>query len=166
MTTATNTRRTWRRLGVAALVLGAIGTAKAALAYERSWYVTINWTGSLPHWAFLVDRRAEPQVGDFIDFIPPENPYYQNVAFVKRIAAGPGDFVSCQGRAFSIGGEVVAIAKEVSQEGDLLALGPCGVVPDGHYFVLTPHKDSFDSRYQEIGYVARDRVRGVARPIL
>lgn len=158
--------RTWGRLAGFAVLTGLAALGKAALNWERSWYVTFNWTDSLPHWAYVVDEGADPIVGDYVDFWPPENKYYEGISFVKQIKAGPGDLIICEGRRFVLDGVTIAIAKEVSQGGDPLSLGPCGVVPPGHYFVTTPHKDSFDSRYREIGYVPRQNVRGVARPVL
>lgn len=158
--------KSWLRLAVFGGVIGVAAAMSWAQNHQHPYYLSINWTDSLPNWAFVVDRGGEPKRGDLIEFIPPENAFYQDVAFVKRVVGVPGDEVSCEGRQFVIDGEVVAVAKEVSQSGVPLGRGPCGVVPDGHFFVLTPHPDGFDSRYKEIGYVARDRVRGVAHPIL
>jgi len=158
--------RGWRRLAVAAGALGLLAAANAATQWQRSWYVSFNWTESRPFWVFYVDEDVEPELGDYVDFWPPDNPYYEDISFVKRIAAGPGDEVICEGRTFLAYGEILAKAKTHSQGGDELEQGPCGVVPDDHYFVVAPHKDSFDSRYEVIGYVPRDRVRGVARPLL
>ncbi|MEM9093947.1 MAG: S26 family signal peptidase [Pseudomonadota bacterium] len=158
--------RGWRRVGFCAAVLTAAVAAKTAMHYERSWYISFNWTESLPFWVFYVDETETPQVGDYIDFWPPDNPYYADISFVKRVAAGPGDKVACRGRAFFVDNEQVAIAKIKSQGGDPLVPGPCGVVPAGHFFVVAPHKDSFDSRYEVIGHVPRERVRGVAVPLL
>ena len=156
----------WRRLALlAALVVGVV-VVGIAMRWERNWYVSVNWTESLTHWAFIVDRTAEPVVGDYVEFVPPENRYYKNINFVKQIIAGPGDVVVCDGRRFFLDGELIATAKTHSQGGYPLTLGPCGEIPEGQYFVVTPHKDSFDSRYGEIGYVARTHILGVARPIL
>lgn len=156
----------WRRVAITAGVLGFFAALSAAGQWQRSWYVSFNWTESLPFWVFYVDEKAEPALGDYIDFWPPDNPYYEGISFVKRIAAVPGDRIACEGRTFLLQGDVIAEAKTHSLGGDPLAQGPCGVVPHGHYFVVTPHTDSFDSRYEVIGYVPRDRVRGVARPLL
>ena len=49
---------------------------------------------------------------------------------------------------------------------DLLAAGPTGVLPRGCYFVATPNKDSFDSRYAAIGWICRAQVIGVGEAIL
>ena len=158
--------RGWARIAVCAACIAAGVALKTGLEWERSWYVSFNWTESLPFWAFWVDETADPQVGDYVDFWPPENPYYREISFVKQIVAGPGDRVTCEGRAFFVDGVQVALAKTHSQGGDPLTMGRCGVVPAGHYFVVTPHKDSFDSRYEDIGYVPKSHVRGVARPLL
>ena len=37
-----------------------------------------------------------------------------------------------------------------------------GVIPKGYYYVHTDHKDSFDSRYNEIGLIPLSEVRGKA----
>lgn len=158
--------RNWGRLAAFSGLIALAMAVKAGASWERSWYLTFNWTDSLPHWAYVIDETAKPTVGDYVDFWPPENDYYEGISFVKQVVAGPGDTVTCDGRRFLLDGVTIAIAKEVSQVGDPLSLGPCGVVPPGHYFVTTPHKDSFDSRYGEIGYVPLARVRGVARPVL
>ena len=156
----------WLRIACLTGLLAVVLVISVALRWERSWYVTINWTESLTHWAFVVDKNEEPAVGDFVDFQPPANPYYANINFVKMIVAGPGDTVECDGRSFMVDGVIIAIAKTHSQAGDPLSLGPCGIVPDDHFFVVATHKDSFDSRYGDIGHVARSRINGVARPIL
>lgn len=162
----TTLNRRWLRIVGLGTLIATILIVAAALRWERSWYVTINWTESLTHWAFIVDKTAEPEVGDFVDFRPPENPYYADINFVKKIVAGPGDYVECKERSFIVDGVVIAIAKTHSQGGEPLSLGPCGTVPAGHFFVIATHKDSFDSRYGDIGHVARSRINGVARPIL
>ena len=90
--------RCWLRIAVLAAMIFVLSLIGVALRWERSWYVTVNWTESLTHWAFVVDRTADPNVGDYVDFRPPDNPYYQNINFVKQVVAGPGDVVECDGR--------------------------------------------------------------------
>ena len=87
--------RCWLRIAVLAAMIFVLSLIGVALRWERSWYVTVNWTESLTHWAFVVDRTADPNVGDYVDFRPPDNPYYQNINFVKQVVAGPGDVVEC-----------------------------------------------------------------------
>lgn len=129
------------------------------------WYVAINETNSLPYKVFIVVRNQHPEAGDYIDFWPPENEFYSGISFIKQVAAEPNEYVECIDRMRLIGNEVVAIAKETSTDGRSLHLGPCGLVPKEHLYVLAPHRDSFDSRYREIGYVPFSAVRGVAYPL-
>jgi conjugal transfer pilin signal peptidase TrbI len=60
----------------------------------------------------------------------------------------------------------VALAKPATRFGEPLALGPTGTIPRGCYFVGTPHRDSFDSRYAAIGWACRPRIIGVGEAIL
>ena len=129
------------------------------------WYVAINETNSLPYKVFIVVRNQHPKAGDYVDFWPPENEFYSGISFIKQVAAEPNEYVECIDRMRLIGNEVVAIAKENSSDGRYLHLGPCGWVPQEHLYVLAPHRDSFDSRYREIGYVPFASVRGVAYPL-
>jgi conjugal transfer pilin signal peptidase TrbI len=39
------------------------------------------------------------------------------------------------------------------------------MIPQGKYFVWTPHIDSYDSRYDEIGLVDERTIIGVAYPL-
>lgn len=132
----------------------------------------INATTSLPNWAFFVDRKQTPRRGDIIFFVPPESALLashfgrERHLFGKIVVGAPGDRVITMGRTFLIGGRPVATAKTASRRGEPLALGPTGVLPDGCYFVATPHPDSFDSRYAAIGWVCRPRILGVGRAIL
>ena len=43
---------------------------------------------------------------------------------------------------------------------------PTGTVPSGCFYVGTPHKDGFDSRYAEIGYACSKNIVGVGTSIL
>ena len=56
--------------------------------------------------------------------------------------------------------------KPVTKSGETLVAGPTGVIPQGCYYVGSPHKDGFDSRYAAIGYACADKIVGVGQPIL
>ncbi|MEM8985166.1 MAG: S26 family signal peptidase [Pseudomonadota bacterium] len=152
------------------LILLALGLAYAAYqalsAFHARYVFTVNHTASLSHWAFIVDRRATPERGDLIYFAPPDNPYYADTGFVKIIAGVAGDEVRREERTYFVNDVEIGAAKPRSQKGDPLEPGPVGVIPANTYFVFTPHKDSYDSRYKQIGWIGRDRIIGVARPVL
>ena len=149
--------------GAAVVIAGREGAA--AMARYR---FGVNETTSLPNWAFIVDHEnRQPGRGDTVEFLAPPNRYYPNDApFIKHVYGVPGDVVSRRGREYFVNGRDVGYAKERSQAGFLTTLGPVGVIPPDHYFVGTPMKDSFDSRYGEIGWIPRARIVGVAASIL
>ena len=155
-----------RRLGVIIVILAALATYKGLAAFHDRYLLTINHTESLSNWAFIVDRRQTPERGDLVYFVPPENPYYKDTGFVKIVAGVAGDVVNRVGATFHVNGKPICDAKSTSRNGDPLTPGPVGIIPPDYYFVFTPHRDSYDSRYQDIGWIGRDRVIGVARPIL
>ena len=107
---------------------------------ERDGYVSFTWAGG--------------------------GPYPKGLGFVKIVKGIPGDVVTVQGRDFYVNGVKVATAKERSLKGQPLDLGPTGIIPPGHYFVWTPHKDSLDSRYQLTGWVKKEQITGRAVPLL
>ncbi|MDO6414409.1 S26 family signal peptidase [Sphingomonas sp. BIUV-7] len=132
----------------------------------------INATESLPYWAFLIERGRVPGKGQLVSFDPPRTPLVlrhfgrRPPMFNKYVWGVGGDSVTRVNRTFFVNGVKVAVAKPVSRLGEPLALGPVGKIPIGCMFVGTPHKDGFDSRYAQIGWICRNRVIGTATPIL
>ena len=63
-------------------------------------------------------------------------------------------------------GEPVGRAKAHALDGRALAAIASGTIPPGHFYLHGGHIDSHDSRYAEIGLVARGRIlgRAVAMP--
>ena len=156
----------WSGLGAGAFALSSLG------AFATGHALMINASPSLPYWAIWLDRGAIPQRGDIILFDPPASPLLakhfgkEPKPFGKRVSGMPGDVVTEKDRVYFVNGRQVAKAKLKSRLGEPLALGPTGTVPRGCYFVTTGHKDGFDSRYAAIGWICRQRILGVGRPIL
>lgn len=121
-----------------------------------------NATNSVDGYVFLIVKGVIPQKGELVAFWPPENDFYENVWFVKYLKGVPGDSVVRQGQLFYIDGEYLGAAKTQSKGGIPLEPSKAGVIPDNSYFVWTPHADSFDSRYEQIGLVSEDRFIGRA----
>ncbi len=101
-------------------------------------------------------KGADFQPGDICAF------YYNNRLLVKRVIAGPGDWVNIdEAGTVYINGEPLE-EPYVSDK----ALGQCNLelpyqVPDGKYFVLgDDRKVSLDSRNSAIGCVSKDQVLG------
>ncbi|NML94349.1 S26 family signal peptidase [Novosphingobium olei] len=164
--------QTWRRVALwSGLGAGAFALSSLA-AFAAGHALMINASPSLPYWAIWLDRGAAPQRGDIILFDPPASPLLakhfgkEPKPFGKRVSGMPGDVVTEKDRVYFVNGRQVAKAKLKSRRGEPLALGPTGTVPRGCYFVTTGHKDGFDSRYAAIGWICRQRILGVGRPIL
>lgn len=161
-------RRRYALYAAAAVVLG--GYASIADWRDRHAFL-INATTSLPNWAFVLETKRAPARGELVFFNPPRSALLQrhfgeHPLFGKIAYGVGGDVVTRDGRAFFVNGRRVAIAKVTSRFGEPLALGPNGTIPAGCFFVGSPHKDGFDSRYGAIGWICQRSIVGVGSPIL
>jgi conjugal transfer pilin signal peptidase TrbI len=127
-----------------------------------------NATESLPARMFLVLKwDKEVKAGDLVAFKwTGSKPYPPGLLFVKVVGGVGGDTVTRQGRQYAVNGQAIAEAREYGSRGPMagvpLELGPTGTIPQGHYFVHTPHPQSLDSRYALLGWVRPDQVIGRA----
>lgn len=100
--------------------------------------------------------RGSPDPGDIIAF------YHGNNILVKRVIAGPGDWVDID----DDGNVYVNDAPLDEPYLDIRAKGNCDVklpvqVPDGSYFVMGDARDtSIDSRNKAVGCVGEDMIIG------
>lgn len=84
---------------------------------------------------------------------------------LKPVAAMPGDRVCNWQRRIVINGRVRAMAAYRDGEQRFMPTWQgCRRLQTSEIFVLSPSKDSFDSRY--FGPIRRDAIVGVARPIV
>jgi len=144
----------------------AVSVTMLVIVLCSPWYIT-NIDQSLPGIFYQIERGELPKRNDVAGIRVPKNPYYpEGAPFLKIIRGVPGDVVTCDGRRFFINGVFAGEAKEQTQRGNPLTLGPTGIIPADHYFVWTPHKDSYDSRYGEVGWVAKQNILGTARRVL
>ncbi len=153
-----------KALTFAALVVGIFVVGAMTSRYQFG----VNLSESLSDWGYLVDtENTEPARGEYIQFYPTPNRFYpSSTPFVKRVAGVPGDQVRLVGRDVFVAGRFVGRAKPAARDGRPLKPTEQGTIPAGRYFVVGDHVDSYDSRYADIGWVRRDRIRGVARPVM
>lgn len=161
-----------RCMGAIVLLAGA-GVVLAGISDWRGHHaLMINASQSLPDWAFFVRTGTFPQRGQYVVFVPGgaalvrrhfgERPQ----PFIKIAYGVPGDRVTRADGAVRVNGRLVARLKARTRQGELLHPGPLGTIPEDCVFAGSPHKDGFDSRYAEIGFVCRDRLIGTAEAIL
>lgn len=162
-------KRVWGALGLfiaGGCVLNAISDWRDTHA------LLINASESLPNWAFVIHKTARPQRGEYVFFVPPADPLVirhfgaKKQMFGKIVYGMPGDTVVHRGAEVLVNGRAVSRMKPLTRMGETLAPGPTGVIPADCYYVGTPHKDGFDSRYAAIGYACSKKIVGVGRPIL
>lgn len=164
--------RRMRLYGIAALIVLGFGVWQGIRHWQQTHAFLINVSPSLPNWAFLLETKQPPARGSLIFFRPPVSPVLFNNfgakphLFGKHVYGMPGDVVTHQGQAVFINGRQVAIAKTHSRKGEPLAMGPTGVIPPGCYYVGTPHKDGFDSRYALIGWICKPAIVGTGTAVL
>lgn len=101
-------------------------------------------------------KTAHPEQGDVIAF------YYNNKVLVKRVVAGPGDWVDIKedGTVFVNQQQLVEPYLSELSYGDADIEFPYQV-PEGKYFVLGDHRStSADSRHTAVGCVASEQIVG------
>ncbi|MFW2853839.1 S26 family signal peptidase [Sphingomonas sp. TX0543] len=161
--------RLWQLFGL--FVVGSV-VLSAIAEWSSDHLLLINTTDSLPNWAFLIQRHKLPARGDYLFFDPPPSALLRRHfgakprMFGKIVYGMPGDTISHAGREIAVNGRSVARMKPFTRFGEPLTPGSTGRVPPGCYFAATPHKDGFDSRYAEIGFVCARQVIGTGEPIL
>lgn len=101
-------------------------------------------------------KQSDFAQGDVVAF------YYNNKILIKRVIAGPGDWVDVKedGTVFVNGGELDEPYLEEK------AFGDCDIdlpyqVPDGRIFVMGDHRSvSVDSRNTAVGCVSQEQIVG------
>lgn len=157
--------------------------AVSASVYRRRWFwiagllalfwfvnhykLGINASRSLPEHVYLIDKKDHALGrGEYVSFRwHGGGPYQQGVSFTKIVAGLPGDVVTIVDRRIYINGEYLSTAKERATTGQLLHIGPAGVIPPSHYYVHATNPDSLDSRYAITGWISAQQVTGKARPL-
>lgn len=172
-------RRTWTfALGAVALLAAVQGLD----AFAKGHMLLVNRTPSLPNWAYFIERGATPERGQVAFFVAPRNELVRShfgaspAPFGKLVYGMPGDLVEHRaGRVLIHPGPGAAVEAQTvdagalkprTSKGEPLIAGPAGRIPPGCYFMGSPHKDGFDSRYAAIGFVCSRQLVGVARRVI
>ena len=157
---------TARRRNIGLAVMAAL--AALWLAAASRVHVNASWSDAAWGYAAVPLFGADPRIGDRVLFDPPDA-VGAKVPYLKTVRGLPGMTVAVvvDGTVF-LDGVPAGRAKTHALDGrPLKAIAP-GTIPPGRYYLHADHADSHDSRYAEIGVVARDRIlaRAVALPDL
>lgn len=127
--------------------------------------LAVNYTDSVPVKLFWRQTGRAPALGEYASFfrgVPGEE---GALDITKRVACGPGDFLSVDGLHYFCNGQFMATAKLETQKGlPLKRFVYTGKIPEGRFFALGHSfrrdglrkmvDDSYDSRY--FGFVRLD----------
>lgn len=138
----------------------------ASIWFVCNFSVSVDVSRSLDEKGYLISNNKIPKRADYIEFMPPETSRApKGFSFVKIVKGIAGDKISIKDRDVYINDEFIGTAKERSKDGAELAVTQEMVIPEGHYFVWTPHEYSYDSRYADIGLIPAQLIHGIAYPI-
>jgi len=151
-------------VGVWILVVSVIGIEAALVWYGIS--LGINPTASQPYRFFIILKGQPAQRGDLVAFRFPGSRYYkEGVLFVKEVEGLPGDRLEIRNdRTVTLNGRYLDTVRATDSQGK--AVDPYlfnGVIPDGAYFLYSPARNSYDSRYY--GLIGKERFIGKVVPL-
>lgn len=151
---------------VVASVLGAL-----LIGQKLSLGATTSLSVKDVHVVAVLHSGVVPTRGELVAFRPgPGARWLRDKLFVKRLAGLPGDRIervnTPDGEMVAINGQPLAPLKPTARDGRALPRGPTGVLPACRYFVYGDHRDSYDSRYADIGWVSCEQVVGRAIRLL
>ena len=109
----------------------------------------------------LAYQFSEPKRGDIIIFKYPDD---EEEKYVKRIIGLPGETVRISNAKVCIDDSETPLQEEYLKDEWTVATGPFEFqVPEGCYFVMGDNRnDSWDARYWDNTYVAREKIIGKA----
>lgn len=146
------------------LLITVIFLISSILLFKHYFLLVPNLSSSLPQYLFLVIKGDVPTTRDqfFVAYVP-GNKYYSKRPFIKMVGGLPGDQIKIIDREFYINDQFIGFAKFHSLKGDPLARAEiAGLIPEHKFFAYTLHRDSYDSRYQEIGLIDEKNIIGTA----
>lgn len=144
-------------------------------------YFSINTTDSLSEHLFYKESRVRDitlQHNDYVRLCPLYSKvadFYRifdykkdtgncdngQLAFLKKIAAVPGDNVIVDKNGISVNGKLIKNTKALSSKARHFEFK--GKVPKDSYLVYTDHKEGYDSRY--FGFILKDEITHKIRPV-
>jgi conjugal transfer pilin signal peptidase TrbI len=136
---------------------------------QANYKIVINRSESLPIHAVLIQKGKLPtKLDQIFVFKLQNNPAYNfaEVNFIKRAAGFVGDKIEVVNQDFYINHKFtykfIGTAKTLGLKGETLNPLSAQIIPQHKFFAYTPHPDSYDSRYQQIGLIDEKDIIGSA----
>jgi conjugal transfer pilin signal peptidase TrbI len=143
--------------------IGIIAVVTAIIYIKQNYLVVHNKSVSLPQKWFLIAKKQIPQKGHIFAFRAKDNGAYKSEEiFIKIVGGVAKDQIYVQKRNFYINDQFIGIAKSTSLKGRPLSMSRSGIIPKNNFFAYTSHKDSYDSRYKQIGLINAKDIIGTA----
>ncbi len=145
----------------------ALFIAAVMIAISNRWFIyNINVSHSLDGLVYVIHKDEQVKRGNYVGFSWRGDQFYKpGSIFVKIVTGVPGDVVSVNGREVFVNGKKIGIAKEKSERGIPLEPIKGTTLKEGEYFVSTPSKDGYDSRYARVGLIKQNEILGKAYEI-
>ena len=122
-----------------------------------------NRSESLPFKVFLVLKKVTPHKGNYAVFT---HSWFQK-DLIKQVMGVEGDNVRiAPDKTIWVAGQKIGALMSTTSSGtQLTPLKFSGFIPEGYVFVASPHERSFDSRYEEMGLLKIEDLKGRAIPL-
>lgn len=148
-----------------------VGLVTLAVLIAAPFPVAVNVSPSLPQTLFLLNHYGVTDEnlkrGAYVRTEKFSSKYLLSgipVRMLKRIACAPGDRLEVIGKLYVCNGLALGYAKLESSKGELVdKFEFSGRVPQGKWFLMGTHPDSFDSRY--VGFWEIENIEALAYPL-
>lgn len=129
--------------------------ALVSVAWVSGFSLRYNNSQSLPKYLYFSMPVKNPKIDQIVTFTLPES----RVKFAKIIVGIAGDNIKVNNQKIYLNGvEKGAIVEPFQPINE-------GIIPEGFYFVMGIHPESFDSRYQSFGLIPEQSIRARLCPI-
>ena len=147
------------------LIKGAISfliTLLLLFAVSHYCRFLVSETDSLHQHFFLHFPTINPQKGDYTLIY---SDWYQG-KIIKKIIGNSGDVIWYDKEGFLWINQIkLGKPKQTTKDGVQLKAISAQTIPPGFIFLHSSHERSFDSRYQELGLVPLNKIKGLVVPL-
>ncbi len=139
-----------------------IGSICLVFIVSQNLRFLISETDSLAQHYFIQVLRVPPKLNNYTTVW---SDWYRGL-IVKKIIGVPGDQIWFDDDNQLLVNDVkIGSYKNIATDGRALHPIAAQIIPNGYVFLAATHPQSFDSRYQELGLVATDQLKGRVFPL-